>query len=87
MKNGSIPEQLKMQERQISDETTFDGAKHSQRKNTDMQAGIYADNQDELTENKFVSKQENHISGTSENKQSFNLSEFGVILCVRLVYP
>lgn len=41
MKNGSITEQLKMQEQQIS----------AERKNADMQTGVYADKQAELTEN------------------------------------
>lgn len=47
MKNGSISEQLNMQERQISDE----------RKNTDMQISTSADIQKEKTENKIENKQ------------------------------
>lgn len=47
MKNGSIYEQLNMQERQISDE----------RKNTDMQISTSADIQKEKTENKIENKQ------------------------------
>lgn len=47
LKNGSISEQLNMQERQISDE----------RKNTDMQISTSADIQKEKTENKIENKQ------------------------------
>ena len=71
IKNGSISEQLKMQERQLSDE----------RKNTDMQTGLYTDTQEELTENKVAYKQDDNLSNIqsvnqenkSKNKQSFNI--------------
>ena len=77
MKNGSISDQLNMQERQISDE----------RKNTDMQTGLYADMQDELTENKVAYKQDNNFSNDTENKQSFNLPDLGLSSTLGLLTP
>lgn len=61
MKNGSISDQLNMQERQITDE----------RKNTDMQKGLYADKQENKT----------------ENKQSFNLPDLGLSSALGLLTP
>ncbi|NDV82250.1 DUF5712 family protein [Bacteroides sp. 51] len=77
MKNGSISEQLNMQEHQISDE----------RKNTDMQTGLYADKQDEPNENKVVYKQDDNLSNDIENKQSFNLSDLGLSSALGLLTP
>lgn len=77
MKNGSISKQLNMQERQISDE----------RKNADMQTGLYADKQDELTENKVAHKQDNNLSNDTENKQSFNLPDLGLSSALGLLTP
>ena len=77
MKNGSISEQLNMQERQISDE----------RKNTDMQTGLYADKQDEPNENKVAYKQDNNLSNDTENKQTFNLPDLGLSSALGLFTP
>ncbi|MDH6356540.1 DUF5712 family protein [Parabacteroides sp. PF5-9] len=77
MKNGSISKQLDMQERQISDE----------RKDTDMQTGLYADKQAEVTENKVAYKQNNSISDNTENKQSFNLPDFALSSVLGLLTP
>ena len=81
MKNGSIYDQLNMQERQIYDE----------RKNTDMQTGIYADKQDEKTENKVAYKQDNNLSNiqsvNQDNKQSFNLPDLGLSSALGLLTP
>lgn len=81
MKNGSISEQLNMQERQISVE----------RKNTDMQTGKYTDKQDELTENKVGYKQDNNLSNiqsvNQENKQSVNLPDLDLSSALGLLTP
>ncbi len=77
MKNGSISDQLNIQERQISDE----------RKNTDLQTNLYADKQDELTENKVAYKQDNSISDNTENKQSSNLPDLGLSSALGLLTP
>lgn len=61
MKNGNISDQLKIQERQITDE----------RKNTDTQTGLYANKQEEQT----------------ENKQSFNLPDLGLSSALGLLIP
>ncbi|MDR3047181.1 MAG: DUF5712 family protein [Bacteroidales bacterium] len=70
MKNGSISEQLEIQERQISDE--------KRKMNADVQTGMYADKQEELTESKLTNKQESYTSRSPENKQSFNLPDLGL---------
>ncbi len=77
MKNGSISEQLNIQERQISNE----------RKNTDMQTGLYTDTQNELTENNVAYKQDNNLSNNTENKQSFNLPDLGLSSTLGLFTP
>ena len=77
MKNGSISEQLNMQERQISNE----------RKNTDMQTGLYADKQGEPNENKVAYKQDDNLSNDIENKQSFNLPDLGLSSALGLLTP
>ena len=69
MKNGSITDQVKMQERQIADE----------RKNTDMQIGIYADKQANISEN--------NLSNNNDNKQSSNTSDFGLSSVLGLLTP
>ena len=61
MKNGSTTDQLKMQERQISDE----------RKNTDMQTGINADKQANLSE---IKQENNHSSNNENNTTALGLS-------------
>lgn len=43
-----------------------------------MQLGIYADKQEESTENKFANKRENNLSNNTENKQSFSQSNLGL---------
>ncbi|MCD7901678.1 MAG: DUF5712 family protein [Bacteroides sp.] len=65
MKNGSITDQLKMQEQQIVDE----------RKNTDVQTGLYANKQEEQPEN------------NTENKQSFNLPDLGLSSALGILTP
>ena len=85
MKNGSISEQVNMQERQVADE----------RKNTDMQTGLYADKQDEPNENKVAYKQDDNLSKTQsvnqenkkEDKQSFNLPDLGISSALGLLTP
>lgn len=76
MKNGSLSDQLNMQEKQIADE----------RKNTDMQTGINSGKQEELTENKVAYKQDDNLSNIQsvnqdnkeEYKQSFNIPDLGL---------
>lgn len=75
MKNGSISEQLNMQERQIA----------SGKEN--LQTGLYADKREELTENKVAYKQDNSISDNTENKQSFNLPDLGLSSALGLLTP
>lgn len=85
MKNGSIHEQLKMQERQIADE----------RKNTNMQADVQISNDADKIENKFANSQitnsENNLSNLIEdkqgNKQSFNLPDLGLSSALGLFTP
>lgn len=76
MKNGSISDQLQIQERQISDE----------RKKTDMQTGLYAE-QAEPTENKFAYKQDNNLSNDTENKQNFKSFDLGLSSALGLLTP
>lgn len=85
MKNGSISEQLNMQERQVADE----------RKNADMQTGLRADKQDEPNENKVAYKQDENLSNIQsvnqenkkEDKQSFNLPDLGLSSALGLLTP
>ncbi|RGT50920.1 DUF5712 family protein [Bacteroides intestinalis] len=77
MKNGSISEQLYMQEKQIANE----------RKNTDMQTSKNTDKQEELTENKIAYKQDDNLSNDIENKQSFNLPDLGLSSALGLLTP
>jgi len=85
MKNGNITDQLKMQERQISDE----------RKNTDMQTGIYADKQANISENKSANNQDNDNSNIqfdnqgdkNEEKQTFNTPNLGLSSALGLLTP
>ena len=60
MKNGSVTDQLKMQEQHIIDEG---------RMNTDNHVGIYADKQEEMTENKFPNNQSINQEDKKENKK------------------
>jgi len=73
MKNGSITDQVNMQERQMSDE----------RKNTDLQTGIYADKQANIHE----TKQENNHSNNNENKQNSNTIDLGLSSVLGLFTP
>jgi len=85
MKNGSISDQLSIQESQISDE----------RKNTDIQTGLYADKREELTENKVAYKQDDNLSNLQsvnqgnkkEDNQSFNLPDLGLSSALGLLTP
>ncbi len=100
MKNGSISEQLNMQEQQIKQETTriqstSQNTVSSERENTDMQTGLYADKQDESNENKVAYKQDDNLSNTQsvnqenkkEDKQSFNLPDLGLSSALGLLTP
>lgn len=85
MKNGSISDQLNMQEKQISDE----------RKNTDIQVNMQISNDADKIENKFANSQitnsENSLSTLIEdkqkNKQSFNLPDLGLSSALGLLTP
>jgi len=85
MKNGSISDQLNMQEQQIADE----------RKNTDMQTGISSGKQEELTENKVAYKQDDNLlniqsvnqENKKEDKQSFSLPDLGLSSALSLLTP
>lgn len=90
MKNGSISDQLKMQEKQISNERKM---------NTRMQTTMYADKQEEMTGNKVAYKQDNKLSSNNENNQttnqedkkensqSFNLPDLGLSSALGLLTP
>lgn len=90
MKNGTIADQLKIQEKQISNERKM---------NTRMQTTMYANKQEEMTGNLFVNKQENNISSNNENNQianqedkkenlqSFNLPDLGLSSALGLLTP
>ncbi|MDR3056633.1 MAG: DUF5712 family protein [Prevotella sp.] len=82
MKNGTVSDKLKMQEKEIS----FAGEKKE-----NMQTGIYADKQEELTDNKFANKQENNLSNLNEdkqeNKQTINLPDMGLSSALGLLTP
>lgn len=73
MKNGSISDQLDMQEKQIA----------SERKNTNMQIGNDADR----IENKFANFQDKNHSNNIENKQSFNIPDLGLSSALGLLTP
>lgn len=85
MKNGSISDQLNMQEKQIADE----------RKNTDIQVNMQISNDADRIENKFANSQitnsENNLSSLiedkQENKQSFNLPDLGLSSALGLLTP
>ena len=85
MKNGSISDQLDMQEKQIADE----------RKNTDIQVNMQISNDADRIENKFANSQitnsENNLSrlieDKQENKQSFNLPDLGLSSALGLLTP
>jgi len=74
MKNGSITEQIKMQEQHISDERKM---------NECSQTGIYADKQTNISEN----KQENNFSNNNENKQGSNTTDLGLSSVLDLFTP
>jgi len=74
MKNGSIAEQIKMQERQISDERKM---------NERSQVGINADMQASISEG----KQENNLSNNNDSKQSFNTTGLGLSSVLGLLTP
>jgi hypothetical protein len=63
MKNGSISDQLNMQERQLSGEKKM---------NTSMQPVMYADKLGDMLENKFANYQDDNLSNKIENNQSVN---------------
>jgi len=71
MKNGSIAEQLNMQER-------IDA-----HMNADSQVGIYADKQKNISEN----KQENSLSNKNDSKQSSNITNLGLSSVLGLLTP
>jgi hypothetical protein len=74
MKNGSIIDQLNMQERHISDERKM---------NECSQVGINADRQANI----YETKQENNHSSNNENKQTFNTSNLGLSSALGLLTP
>lgn len=78
MKNGTIAEQLKMQEQQISDERKI---------NECSQACIYADKQTNISENNFANKHENLNEHKQENRQSLNLPNTGISSVLGLLTP
>ena len=84
MKNGSITEQLNMQEQQLSDERKM---------NECNQVGMNADMQTGLSENLLENKQENNLSNLNEdkqnveNKQSFNIPDLGLSSALGLFTP
>jgi len=78
MKNGSITDQLNMQERQISDERKMNECSH---------VGIYADKQEGVSENKVANKHENLNEDKQENKQSLNLPDLGLSSALGLLTP
>lgn len=85
IKNGTITEQLEIQERQITNE----------RKNTETRANRQRNNGIEKIENKFANSQntksENNLSNLvedkQENKQSFNLPDLGLSSALGLLTP
>jgi ribosomal protein S15P/S13E len=86
MKNGTITDQLNMQERQLSDERKM---------NDCSPVAIYADKQIDLSENLFENKQDNNLSDLNEekqnvnqeNKQSFNIPDLGLSSVLGLLTP
>lgn len=86
MKNGSISEQLNMQEQQIADERKM---------NEYSQVGIYADKQEGLSESLVENKQDNNTSNLDEDKlnvnledkQFFNLPDLGLSSALGLLTP
>jgi hypothetical protein len=74
MKNGSITDQVKMQERQIADERKM---------NECSQVGMNADKQTNISEN----KQENNLSNNNENKQGSNTTDLGLSSVLGLLTP
>ena len=81
MKNGSIADQIKMQEQQISDE----------RKNADMQTGIYVDKQANISENRFENNNSNtqfdNQESKNEEKQTSNTPNLGLSSALGLFTP
>jgi len=90
MKNGSISDQLKMQEKLIPDERKM---------STRIQTTMYADKQEEMIGNKVAYKQDNILSSNNENNQtthqedkkensqSFNLADLGLSSALGLLTP
>jgi hypothetical protein len=94
IKNGTIADQLKMQEKQISDERKM---------NTRMQTTMYEDKQEDISErqseNKFANYQDDSLSANiennqavnqedkKENSQSFNLPDLGLSSTLGLLTP
>jgi len=86
MKNGSIYDQLNMQERQISDEKRMNECSH---------VGICADKQVRIFENLVENKQDNNLPSKIENKQnsnredkqSFNIPDLGLSSALGLLTP
>ena len=82
MKNGSITEQLNMQEKQLSDERKM---------NECSQIGMNADKQKNISENKqennLSNLNEDKLSVNQENKQSFNIPDLGLSSALGLFTP
>lgn len=79
MKNGTITDKLRMQERELTPEQNIAGEK----KKENMQTGIYADKQAEMIENKFA----NNLSNNTENKQDSNPTDLGLSSVFGLLTP
>jgi len=78
MKNGTITDQINMQERQISDERKMNECSH---------VGIYADKQKDIPENKLANEHGSNLEDKQENKQSFNLPDTGLSSTLGLLTP
>ena len=77
MKNGSMTDKLKMQERELkAPEQNIAGEK--KKETEDVQIGRYADKLEDLTESKFANKQANNLSNNTENKQDSNSTDLGL---------
>jgi len=78
MKNGSITEQLNMQEKQLSDERKM---------NECSQVSMNADMQTSLSENLFENKQESNLANSNDSKQNSNTTDLGLSSVLGLLTP
>lgn len=74
MKNGSMTDKLRMQERELkAPEISF-----ADEKKENLQTSRYADKQTDMIENKFANKQENNLSNNTESNQDSNPTDLGL---------